>query len=125
MDSDASALVEDLRNLLRDDSGQYDREKLRKTIRKLSIALETPGDTVYRISFLPFVTTVCRIAVKLNLFNILVESRAPRSSEGLAEQVHADKDLLVRLLRHLAANGVIEEAGEDLWTANNITNTLA
>lgn len=122
MNSEASALVEDLRNLLRKDSEH--RENLRETARKLSIALETPGDTIQRISYLPMVTATCRIATKLNLFNILVESHGPRSGEELAEETNADHGLLVRLLRHLAANSVIREAGEDLWTANNVTKSL-
>lgn len=125
MNSDASALVEDLRNLLRKDSEQYDRETLRETARKLSIALETPGETIQRISYLPLVTATCRIAIKLNLFNVLVKSHGPKSGEKLAEEINADHDLLIRLLRYLASNSVIGEAGEDLWTANNVTKTLA
>lgn len=124
MNSDASALVGDLRNQLREDCEQYDREKLRETARKLSVALETPGDTIQRIAYLPLVTTVCRVATKLNLFNILVESHGLKSSKELAEETNADYDLLVRLLRYLAANNIIKEAGEDLWTANNITKNL-
>lgn len=124
MDSDASALIEDLQNQLRKDSEQYDRKNLRETALKLSMALETPGDTIQRMAYLPLVTTTCRIATKLNLFNILVGSHGPRSGEELAEETKADHDLLIRLLRYLAANSVIKEAGEDLWAANNITKAL-
>lgn len=124
MDSNASALIGDLRYQLQENPEHYDREKLRETARKLSVALETPGDTIQRISYLPLITTVCRIATKLNLFNVLVESHGPQSSEELSEKTHADRDLLFRLLRYLAANDVIGEPGEDLWTANSVTKTL-
>lgn len=124
MNSDASALIGDLRYQLQENSEQYDREKLRETARKLSIALETPGDTLLRIALLPLVLTTCRIAIKLNLFNVLVDSHGPRSSEELAEKTNAERDLLFRLLRYLAANNIIGEPGEDLWTANSITKTL-
>lgn len=136
MNSNASALAEDLQNLLREEpenraklsnllqQESEHREKLRETARKLSMALETPSETVQRLGFLPLVTTICRIATKLNLFNILVESDGPKSGEELAKEVNADHDLLLRLLRYLAANGVIGEAGENLWTANNVTKNL-
>lgn len=124
MNSTALALVGDLRHLLPENSEQYDREKLRETARKLSTALEAPIDTIYRISCLSLVTTTCRIAIKLNLFKVLVGSHGPRSSEELAEETNADHNLLFRLLRYLAANDIIGESGDDLWTANSITKTL-
>lgn len=124
MNPDASALAGDLRYLLQESTEQYDREKHRDTARKLSIVLQTPGDTIQRISYLPLVTTTCRVAIKLNLFNVLVGSSGHRSSEELAEETNVDHDLLVRLLRYLAANSIVGESGENIWTANNVTKTL-
>ena len=124
MSLDASALIGDLQHQLQANSEQYNREKLRETARKLSVALETPADILRRITFLPLITTVCRIAIQLNLFNVLVECHGPRSSEELAQKTTADRDLLFRLLRYLAANEIIEESGEDLWIANSITKAL-
>ncbi|MCJ1260780.1 hypothetical protein MMC22_000643 [Lobaria immixta] len=125
MNSDALALIEDLRYQLQENSEQYDSEKLREIARKLSVALETPRDTIWRISGLHLTTNICRIATKLNLFNILVESHGPRSGDELVQETKVEHDLLIRLLRYLAANDIIGEAGEDLWTANSITKTLA
>ena len=124
MNSDASALAGDLRYLLQESAEQYDREKLRDTASKLSIALETLGDTIQRISYLPLVATTCRFAIKLNLFKVLAGSYGPRSSEELAEETNVDHDLRVRLLRYLAANSIVGESGENLWTANSVTKTL-
>ncbi|MCJ1264483.1 hypothetical protein MMC22_004355 [Lobaria immixta] len=124
MSLDASALIGDLRYQLQENPEQYNREKLRETARKLSVALETPADTLRRITFLPMITTVCRIAIQLNLFNVLVECHGPRSSEELAQKTTADRDLLFRLLRYLAASEIIEESGEDLWIASSITKAL-
>ena len=55
-----SDLVKNVRDNLSDDGGNfYDREKLLNASRKLSVALETPGDTIQRVAYLvrsPFLT---------------------------------------------------------------------
>ena len=52
-DSEVMALATSLKSYLpRGDSvGSYDRERLKEAAERLSIALETPGDTVQRIAY--------------------------------------------------------------------------
>ena len=53
-DHGASDLIDSLRSSLpqADAGGSYNREKVKELASKLSIALETPGETVQRIAFL-------------------------------------------------------------------------
>ena len=119
------------------------REKLRAAAYRLALALETPEETVWRIglyvsflcvqrqqfqrklTFQPMQTTIVRIGNKLDLFGTLDRSNVPMSVQDLANVVTADPQLLLRLLRYLAAMGAIEEVDENQYTANNITRNLA
>lgn len=52
-DSYISDLVKTVRDNLPEEGGNlYDREKLLNASRKLSVALETPGDTIQRVAYL-------------------------------------------------------------------------
>ena len=52
-EADAAALIKYLKTMLiKDDAGQsYHRESLKDIAYRLSIALETPGDTVQRVAY--------------------------------------------------------------------------
>lgn len=65
-----------------------------------------------------------RISNRLKLLHTLVDSPTPRSSEDLAQTVKADPLLLLRLLRYLAATGMIGESDVDRYEATNITRNL-
>ena len=69
-------------------------------------------------------TTVVRIAIRLRIFHILVESNGPVSGEELAQKTGTDHVLLLRLLRYLVAMHAIGEAGIDTYISNNVTKTL-
>ena len=51
--SEVTALITSLKDYLPrgDSEGSYDRERLKEAAERLSIALETPGDTVQRIAY--------------------------------------------------------------------------
>lgn len=51
--SEASSLIDSVRENLpsQGSDGSFDREKLKRLAFELSIALETPGDTVQRIAY--------------------------------------------------------------------------
>lgn len=63
--------------------------------------------------------------MKLDLFTILVNDAGSKSSEELAKITGADRLLLIRLLRFLAAIYVIQEDGEDKYSANKISKYLS
>ena len=53
-DADIKNLITAMKSLMPKDGagGSYDRAKLRQTASRLSLALETPGDTVQRVAYL-------------------------------------------------------------------------
>ena len=122
----------------------YDREKLKVLAQRLILALETPEETAWRIGFLvivtpspntirrtvnadskqPMQTTTVRVGNKLDIYRILDKADTSLSVEDLAHKVNADSSFLLRLLRYLAAVGVVDNAGENRYKANNITKNL-
>ena len=67
---------------------------------------------------------VIRVALKLDLFNILVKSGEPKSGKELADMTGTDHTLLIRFLRYLAATHTIAEVGVDSYAANNVSKNL-
>lgn len=63
--------------------------------------------------------------MNLDLFAILVNDAGSKSSEELAKITGADRLLLTRILRFLAAIYVIQEDGEDKFSANNVSKSLS
>lgn len=59
--------------------------------------------------------TVVRIANRLRIFPILVESNGPVSGKELALKTGADLVLLLRLFRYLVAMYAVGEAGIDTY----------
>ncbi|KAI4095372.1 MAG: hypothetical protein LQ344_001670 [Seirophora lacunosa] len=100
------------------------RQKLLAAARSLSHSLETPGESVQRLAYLPLQTVLLQVGINLDLFNILDRSREPVTTRALAEQTGADPALLQRILRFLAAIPAIKEVGPSLFTANKLTKTL-
>ncbi|KAL8650284.1 MAG: hypothetical protein Q9210_003917 [Variospora velana] len=100
------------------------RQKLLAAARSLSNSLETPGESVQRLAYLPLQTVLLQIGINLDLFNILDRSSQPLTTQELAEKTSADPALLQRILRFLAAIPAIKEVGPGLFTANNLTKTL-
>ncbi|KAK0509442.1 hypothetical protein JMJ35_007836 [Cladonia borealis] len=68
---EVSALIESLRQSLlqRGPGGSYNREQLKETAERLSIALEPPGETCQRVAYYPLRTTIVRIANRLNILH--------------------------------------------------------
>lgn len=124
--SEITALINSLRETLsaNDPAAPTTRGHLKETAEKLSLALETPGETVQRVAYYPMRTTIVRIANRLQLFHILVESDVPVTGKELAQNTGADHVLLLRLLRFLVATHDIDEAGVDSYTANSVTKNL-
>ena len=65
-----------------------------------------------------------KIAIDLDLFNILVKSNTPKSTEEFANITGADRTLLGRILRGLASIHVIEEVGEELYKVAKISRSF-
>ncbi|MCJ1310764.1 hypothetical protein MMC25_004431 [Agyrium rufum] len=101
------------------------RQELRDATQKLNLALETPGDTVQRIAYLPLQTTVVRMALELNVLHELVEAGIEgRSVDDLSRVTGAEAFLLARMLRYLAAIDVVKQLDHDQYAATSITMAL-
>ena len=70
------------------------------------------------------ITAACRIGNRLGLFKILTTSDGPRTVTELAKETNTDYDLLIRLLRYLAATLSIREVDVETYTANSTTHNM-
>lgn len=94
------------------------RRRLRDTARNLSIAVETPGDSMHRIGnsvgfsyfrLFPFLahiiqtlqTVMARIGHDTKIFQTLVDANRPLSCEELAEKTKVDLLLISKSIRQL------------------------
>lgn len=103
------------------------RQALHDAARHLLFATESHSDTETRVqgscAILPFV----KVATDLDLFNILASSNS--DNEGVsgwhvsevAGKTKADERLLHRVLRFLAAHGLVTEVGEGRFAASRLT----
>ncbi|KAI9882288.1 MAG: hypothetical protein M1823_005966 [Watsoniomyces obsoletus] len=101
------------------------RRKLIEASRKLSEALETPGESMQRVMYKPLYLTTARIAVDLNLFELVSKAPEGWTVNALAKEVKADPAFLGRLLRYMASVGMLEEAGEDHFKATQTTHVFS
>nr|ABE60721.1 O-methyl transferase B [Trichoderma virens] len=96
------------------------------SLREVSDSLETPLDTIQRLVYLALPLTAIRIGtdLDLDLFQYLVNNKAPATVTELATKTGAAPVLLARILRYLASTGIIKETGKDTFTSNNITEAI-
>ena len=72
----------------------------------------------------PLDAVATRIAVDLGLFNVLVESRVPISSQEIAKRISIDVTLLRRILRYLAGRDAVAYASPDSYIATKISRAF-
>ncbi|KAI0112725.1 O-methyl transferase B [Hypoxylon sp. NC0597] len=104
------------------------RHKILDFMRDLQLKLETLHDTLSRFAGMQLDITAARIAEDLNIFNILDESNDALTVTILATRTGAHLPGVIlegRILRYLASEVGINEAGEGIFAANSIMKTLA
>ncbi|KAI1744721.1 S-adenosyl-L-methionine-dependent methyltransferase [Xylaria scruposa] len=101
------------------------RHKILDEIRRLQLQLETPHDTLSRLSGLQLELTAARIGADLGIFRILDKSEQPLNTTVLSGKTNAAPIVLGRILRYLASVGMIQEVAQDSFAANAISKTLA
>ncbi|KAI1174453.1 S-adenosyl-L-methionine-dependent methyltransferase [Nemania sp. FL0916] len=101
------------------------REKVLGAIRSIQLQLETPHNTLSRLSSLHLEITTIRVGVDLGIFRILADNDNPLTISPLSEKTDAAPPVLGRILRHLASAGAIRETALDTFAANSITKTLS
>ncbi|KAI1120532.1 putative sterigmatocystin 8-O-methyltransferase precursor [Nemania abortiva] len=101
------------------------RRRLREAGRKLSLAMEEPGDTMHRINNTPLQLVLARTGVDARIFSILTSAQGSGlTNEELADKCDVDPFLMKRLLRYYQSHGMVTQLGNDKFGANNITKAL-
>ncbi|BCS20287.1 uncharacterized protein APUU_20719A [Aspergillus puulaauensis] len=101
------------------------RLSLLESARSLVYALETPREAIIRHCWSDSTKyAALETAVGLNLFAALGTDDTSRSVAELAQATGSDPALLSRLMKHLAAVGVITETGHDEYRATGFSKVL-
>ncbi|KAI0015523.1 putative O-methyltransferase [Xylariomycetidae sp. FL0641] len=93
--------------------------------RKLTVALDEPGNVAVELAFSQFNIVAARIAVDLGLFRLISDHDGAITSGELASLSGGEELLIVRILRPLATNGLLLECGERTWRASPVTKAMA
>ncbi|KAI1744998.1 S-adenosyl-L-methionine-dependent methyltransferase [Xylaria scruposa] len=88
------------------------------SLHQVAYSMESPEDTQDRY-------TVVKVGFDLRLFKHIVESTDALLADEIARKVGAQKELMERILRHLASFNAIEEVDKQQFTANRVTKNLA
>lgn len=135
------ALIDHNKELAKSCDAKTRREMLDQ-LQSLCHSIESPDDTIQRISFLNLQLAGLRIGADLKRFNILSGSSTPLTIDQISETTKADAVLLGmyktfehsytqlmcyigRILRYIASLDAIQEVDKDILTANNVCKTLA
>ncbi|OKL62736.1 hypothetical protein UA08_01132 [Talaromyces atroroseus] len=109
------------------------RKKILIALRDLSTYIETPQDTMPRISHAHLEPILIRIGHKLRIFQLVTEAKQPLTVDELAQKTDTNPSLLSatnfhftksRILRYLASVGALKETAKETYSASKITLSL-
>lgn len=101
------------------------RKGLIQTVNKLHLALETPSETVLRMTWAQRgLDLSIQTAVAMKLFNALSDTE-PRTSKELGMATSGDPTFVSRLLKHMAGMDIINETSSDHYTHTKLSKALA
>ncbi|KAK5625640.1 hypothetical protein RRF57_001356 [Xylaria bambusicola] len=95
--------------LLAKQSDELGRQDIMTSLHRLAYSLERPENTRDRYGFLHLQTAIVKVGFDLRLFKKLTESEKPLSVDEIGLKVGAQRDLMSRILRHLAAFNAVDE----------------
>ncbi|KAI6549794.1 hypothetical protein MCOR03_009838 [Pyricularia oryzae] len=104
------------------------RHSLQAAAAKLSLALESQGDTVNRVRQTPLQLAMAKVGVDKKIFEILAQAKRdnqPLSHAELAAKTGVEPAMMKRILRYWGSMGTITQVEVDKYTANNVTEALA
>ncbi|KAL3489187.1 S-adenosyl-L-methionine-dependent methyltransferase [Aspergillus germanicus] len=105
--------------------GDQARLKLLEEARALVYALETPREAIIRHCWSEATSyAALETAVALKLFNAPGNDDQPKSVVELGNATGSDPALLGRIMKHLAAMGVITETGSDQYRSTGFSKVL-
>lgn len=120
----ASKIQQEVSELQPGNEGQ--RLSLLQSARALVNKLEKPHERIMRMCYHEsaiFMAT--KVLNDLGIFKILTKTAEPISAPKLAQDSGADCALVERLLKHVAIEFFVDEAGPDTYVANDITRCIA
>lgn len=101
------------------------RRRLREAGRRLSVALETPGDTAHRVVYSPLHLVTAKVGVDKGIFKLLAEAgNSTFTAEELAQKTKVDQVLMKRLLRYYQAFDYIRQPADNQYGANHVTKSM-
>ncbi|KAI0896411.1 S-adenosyl-L-methionine-dependent methyltransferase [Annulohypoxylon nitens] len=103
------------------------RKRLLSAIRTLIPELETSAEACQRFLYNTLELPLARVAVDLNIFNLLKDNPTPLSTDELAKRTgkNPDTKLLARILRYLASLSFVREVDTGVWTASHLGSNLS
>ncbi|KAF7622083.1 putative O-methyltransferase [Aspergillus flavus] len=119
------AAIKTLIQQLAQSTDQFGRAEINDALRELQYSLETPFDTVMRMSLDTCQVAVARIGSDLGLFKHLSQCASPQSAEELADHLGCGRELMSRLLRYMASVRMVQQTDDIKYISSNITQTLA
>ncbi|RYP69051.1 hypothetical protein DL769_005369 [Monosporascus sp. CRB-8-3] len=129
--SDHLALVEKIEAIANDaqngtlPNDKSIRRRLGQAGLKLSLAMEAPHDTTYRIGNTPLQLALAYVGNEKGIFKFLSEhDDTPLTNEMLARETKIDPALMKRLLRYYQSLGMVSQFGDDSYGPSNITKNL-
>ncbi|RWA09501.1 hypothetical protein EKO27_g5596 [Xylaria grammica] len=110
---------------LAEESDELGRQDIMASLHKLAYSLERPENTRDRYGFLQLQTAIIKVDFDLGLFKKLTKSARALSVDEIAQETGAQRELMVRILRHLSAFNAVDEVRKETYIANQVTKNLA
>ncbi|EPQ63435.1 BgtA-20455 [Blumeria graminis f. sp. tritici] len=123
---DGSSLINQLRELIQEPQkfSRYDKEITMLT-RRASTIFENQIQTYHRIAYSSLPLVIGRIAQDCGIFEALVASKDEAFDvASLAEMTGLQQSILEVFLEYMAAQHMIDDVGDFLYRANNVTFNL-
>ncbi|KAG8528780.1 uncharacterized protein KY384_006468 [Bacidia gigantensis] len=98
---------------------------LLETIRKLSLAVETPAETLMRMRFEPLQSAAIRLALETGVLDAISSLGGKKvTADELADLTKYHALLIARIMRLVTWAGVVDEVGENTYAANEMTRLI-
>ncbi|KAJ5987770.1 hypothetical protein N7481_002980 [Penicillium waksmanii] len=101
--------------------------ELLRMIDQLRLAVESPTETILRLIYQPPQNAALRTVIDMRIFPLLMGNQYRESgisADQLAKFTHAEKDLVVRLMRVIASLGLCSTPAPEVYRANDKTVAL-
>ncbi|KAL2865424.1 O-methyltransferase-domain-containing protein [Aspergillus lucknowensis] len=120
--------MDDIVSQIRALAGEADtagRVRVQDALRQVLSQLESPQDTLVQLLNAHLRIAAVRLGIGSGLFKSLSQSQHPLQVAQLAAQLCINPQMLARIVRYLASNGLIDEVGVGEFKANKSTHIFS